>query len=146
MKKGLYLIVAIVLSVGSFEFIKRTFKELYYLRNFEYRKAYLSDVSKRNSIEADVSFDYTFDYQNKNKRHSFVHVANSDLGYKKGDSVIVRVSQVDNRYATFKSYNQQLLDLLLMILVIAIIVTFLGKANFLYLRDSKNKMHEGERN
>jgi hypothetical protein len=103
-------------------------------------------VSKRNSIEADVSFDYTFDYQDKNKRHSFVHVANSDLGYKKGDSVIVRVSQVDNRYATFKSYNQQLLDLLLMILVIAIIVTFLGKTIFLYLRDSKNKMHEGERN
>ncbi|RXK62062.1 hypothetical protein ESA94_03360 [Lacibacter luteus] len=142
MKKGLYLIVAIVLSVGSFEFVKRTFKEFYYLRNFEYKRASTSSIIIRNSIDADVSYDYTFEYQYGDRHFSFEHIAKSDLGYKKGDSVTIRVSQVNKNYATFKSYDQQLLDLLLVIVIIILLIVFWVKVIFAFREKPKRNIIE----
>ncbi len=94
------------------------------MKNFEYKRASTSNVIIRNSIDADLSYDYTFEYQFGGKRFSFNHIANSDLGYKKGDSVTIRLSRVNKNYSTFKSYDQQLYDLLLMIVIIILLIIF----------------------
>ncbi len=104
-----------------------------YLRNPSYTNGIVVKMKERNSIDADLSFDYYIEYNVNGARYQLIHTKSiNPAKYDIGDTVIVKFSSRKPNYSTahtdWHQYNSLLYAL---IIFLAFMFSIMQYAKFL---------------
>lgn len=145
MKNKYFLLVfAFLLFLFSYSDLRESFTLYFNLLKYDYVKGFVKKVEERNSIATDLVFDYTLGYKVNSTNYEIVHISSrKPLIYKVGDSVLLKVSKSNPKYATLKSSASLLTDLFLWVLLILLIIFLILKAyNKFNLKSKWNNFDE----
>ena len=99
--KYFYLLFSIILLIALVNAINNAIPSIYFLINPSYTKGVIKEVKQRNSIGADLSFDYLIEYFVKDKSYQLIHTKSiTPEGYQIGDTVLVKFSNSNPKYST----------------------------------------------
>ena len=99
--KYFYLLFSIILFIALVNSIANGIPSIYLLINPSYTKGVIKEVKQRNSIGADLSFDYLIEYFVNDKSYQLINTRSiTPEVYQIGDTVLVKFSNSNPKYST----------------------------------------------
>jgi hypothetical protein len=140
-EKHIYILLSIALSIGLADAIYDAIPSIYILRSASYTNGVVTDIKTRNSIDADLSFDYYIDYVVEQKKYKTIYTKSITKDkYSIGDSILIKYANKDPKYSIVSEGDVQKRSLLFVIIIFfALIFTIISSFRSPIIRSVSNK-------